>query len=73
MSRLEFGPEDLLPMGDRVSPDAIRDGLMEEHTVIYQGQVRHLPRITHKGARHFARELFGLDPDDVFPTKEGMS
>ncbi|ALE05522.1 hypothetical protein AL755_08575 [Arthrobacter sp. ERGS1:01] len=66
-----YDEADLLPLGDRVNPEAIAAGLMKEITVKFNGQERHLPLISEAGITKLKEEFDRNDASEwTRPTPE---
>lgn len=62
----EIHEEDLLPIGERVSPDVIEAGHMLERALQFQGQTRYVALFTRRGIE-FVTALFDQGGDRDVP------
>lgn len=54
---MKYTEDDLLPIGERVNPQMIADGLMQERTIIHDGRIRHVPLLTARGQTQLIEEM----------------
>ena len=61
----EFEKFDLLPTGERVNPDAITEGLMQEVAIEFNGEARHLPLFTATGGAMITEQWRAQNESDI--------